>query len=195
MNWGTLASSAPIRWLRRTAPAALAAIPLLAVSAPAQAQAVSTNATAQAVIVEPLALIKIRDLNFGRLAPVPAAGTITVNPDTGACSVTGAVVSAGGCGYAEFGGQGVRRMRIRITLPTTVTLTGPGGATMTANTFTLGLAPDIVLVPTPGNAPQRYEIASNSGIFAFRVGGRLNVGANQAPGVYNGNFTITVQYQ
>lgn len=58
-----------------------------------------------------------------------------------------------------------------------------------------GPCPDIVQVPSPGNSPPRYEIASNSGIFTFRVGARLNVGTNQAPGVYNGNFVVTVQYQ
>jgi hypothetical protein len=29
----------------------------------------------------------------------------------------------------------------------------------------------------------------------MRVGGRLNVGANQAPGVYTGSFNVTVNYQ
>ncbi|MBN8485317.1 MAG: DUF4402 domain-containing protein [Sphingomonadales bacterium] len=195
MNWGTLASSAPAWCLRRAATAVLAAFPLALISAPAQAQTVTSNAVAQAVIVEPASLVKVRDLDFGGIAAQPTAGTVTVNPNTGACTATGGVISVGNCGYAEFGGQGVRRMRMRITLPTTITLTGPGGATMTANTFTLGLAPDIVQVPSPGNSPPRYEIASNSGIFTFRVGARLNVGTNQPPGVYNGNFVVTVQYQ
>lgn len=195
MNWGTLASSAPIRRLRRTAAAVLAAAPLTLLAAPVQAQSVSANAVAQAVVVEPLALIKIRDLNFGRIAAQPTAGTVTVNPNTGACTATGGVVSVGNCGYAEFGGQGVRRMRMRITLPTTITLTGPGGATMTASNFTLGLAPDVIQVPGPGNSPPRYEIASSTGIYTFRVGARLNVATNQAPGVYNGSFVVTVQYQ
>jgi hypothetical protein len=30
--------------------------------------------------------------------------------------------------------------------------------------------------------------------FTFRVGGRLNVAANQAEGIYAGTFTVTVQY-
>ncbi len=195
MSWGTLASSAPERCLRRAAKAVLAAIPLSLISAPAQAQTVSSNAIAQAVIVEPASLVKVQDLDFGAIAAQPTAGTVTVDPNTGACTATGGVLAVGNCAYAEFGGQGVRRMRMRITLPTTITLTGPGGATMTANTFTLGLAPDIVQVPSPGNSPPRYEIASNSGIFTFRVGARLNVATNQAPGVYNGSFVVTVQYQ
>ncbi len=195
MSWGTLASSVPERCLRRAAKAVLAAIPLSLISAPAQAQTVSSNAIAQAVIVEPASLVKVQDLDFGAIAAQPTAGTVTVDPNTGACTATGGVLTVGNCAYAEFGGQGVRRMRMRITLPTTITLTGPGGATMTANTFTLGLAPDIVQVPSPGNSPPRYEIASNSGIFTFRVGARLNVATNQAPGVYNGSFVVTVQYQ
>lgn len=181
--------------LRRGLCAGLALVCAPMLASAAQAQTASTNGTAQAVIVEPLALIKIEDLRFGRMAAGPAAGTVTVDPNTGACAVTGGVVSAGGCGFAEFGGQGRRRMRMRITLPTTVVLTGPGGATMTASTFTLGLAPDVIQIPAPGNSPPRYEIASNSGIFTFRIGGRLSVGANQLPGLYTGTFNVTVQYQ
>ncbi|MFN3516957.1 MAG: DUF4402 domain-containing protein [Novosphingobium sp.] len=193
MNRATLASSAPAWCLRRAATAVLATFPFALISAPVQAQAVTSSAIAEAVIVAPASLVKVRDLDFGTIAAQPTAGTVTVNPDTGACTATGGVISVGNCGYAEFGGQGVRRMRMRITLPTTITLTGPGGATMIADTFTLGLAPDIVQLPAPG--PPRYRIVSSSGIFTFRVGARLNVATNQAPGVYNGNFTITVQYQ
>jgi hypothetical protein len=54
------------------------------------------------VVVEPLALIKIRDLDFGRIAAQPTAGTVTVDPNTGACTATGGVISVGNCGYAEF---------------------------------------------------------------------------------------------
>ena len=70
---------------------------------------------------------------------------------------------------------------------------------MTVNNFTMGLAPDVTYIGGNGhglgNGNRRYQINSNTGIFTFRLGGRLNVGANQAPGVYNGTFNVTVQYQ
>lgn len=194
MNRGVSDRCAPLQRMWRGLCALLALACAGLITAPAQAQTASTTGAAQAAIVEPLALLKLQDLRFGRMAVSPTAGTVTVNPNTGACTVTGGVISTGSCGYAEFGGQGVRRMRVRIQLPTTITLTGPGGATMVANNLTLGLAPDLTQLPgAPGNP--RYEIASNSGIFTFRVGARLNVGANQAPGIYTGTFAVTVQYQ
>ena len=33
-----------------------------------------------------------------------------------------------------------------------------------------------------------------SGSFDFRIGGTLNVGANQAPGIYSGTFNVTAEY-
>ncbi len=168
-------------------------------AAPAQAQAVSARGTAQAVIVEPLGLVKIQDLRFGRMAAGTTAGTVTVDPTTGACSVTGGVISFGGCGFSEFAGQGVRRLTLRIQIPTTITLNGPAGATMVVNNFTLGTAPDLNYIGGNGNGlgngNRRYQITSASGIFTLRVAGRLNVGANQRPGVYTGTFTVQVNYQ
>lgn len=165
--------------------------------APAQAQAAS--ATAQAVIVEPLGLVKIEDLRFGRMAVGPVAGTVTVDPSSGNCSTTGGVVSGGGCGFAEFGGQGVRKLTLRIQIPASAILTGPNGATMTAGSFTLGTAPDLAFIGGSGsglgNGNRRYQISSDIGIFTLRLGGQLGVGANQTPGLYTGSFAVTVQYQ
>lgn len=202
MNWGVLDRCTDRQRLRHAfggATALACAAFMLAVPTSAQAQAAVANGTAQAVIVEPLGLVKIRDLRFGRMAASATAGTVTVDQNTGLCSVTGGVVSAGGCGFAEFGGQGVRRMTLRIQIPTTITLTGPAGATMVVNTMTLGTSPDLTYIGGNGNGlgngNRRYQINSNTGIFTIRVGGRLNVGANQRPGTYSGTFAVTVQYQ
>ena len=48
---------------------------------------------------------------------------------------------------------------------------------------------------TKGGNAERYTIVTASGIYLLNVGGRLNVNANQAPGVYNGSITVSVQYQ
>jgi len=166
---------------------------------PAAAQ--TATGTAQAVIVEPLGLVKVQDLQFGRIAASASAGTITVDANTGACSASGGVRSAGGCGFGQFAGQGARRLTVRIQIPGTVSLTGPAGSTMVADTITLGASPDLVFLGGgngngngAGGAP-RYQITSNSGIFTFRLGGRLNVAAGQRPGQYTGTFPVTVQYQ
>ena len=63
----------------------------------------------------------------------------------------------------------------------------------------LGTAPDLNYIGGNGNGlgngNRRYQITSASGIFTLRVAGRLNVGANQRPGVYTGTFTVQVNYQ
>ena len=56
------------------------------------------------------------------------------------------------------------------------------------------------LVPTvylgnPGNSPNhRFQVNAPDGSYTFYVGGTLNVGANQFPGIYNGTFQIDVTY-
>lgn len=162
--------------------------------APSVAQAQIANGTAQATIVEPLGLVKVQDLRFGRIAVNAAAGTVTVNADSGACTATSGIIATGGCGFGQFSGQGARRLTVRIQIPATVTLTGPAGSTMVANALTLGATPDLAFLGTTGGNP-RYQISSSTGIFTFRLGGRLSIAANQRPGEYSGTYSVTVQYQ
>jgi hypothetical protein len=199
MNRGTT-TSRPLQRLFRAVCAVLA-FTLATLSAnPAKAQAVVSTGSAEAIVVAPLALIANEALNFGRVAPGAAAGTVTLNPDTLACTTTGPIVRTGVCQPAEFSGMGTRRMTVRIQIPTTITLTRVGGTqTMTVNNLVLDTTPDLNFLGGNGNGlgggNRRYEIVPNNGIFDFRVGGRLNVGANQLGGVYNGTFVVTVQYQ
>lgn len=69
-----------------------------------------------------------------------------------------------------------------IRLPTgPITLTQTGGTeTMTVSNWT-----------TDGHTTRQINAFE---AFEFRVGGRLNVGANQADGVYVGSFDVTVIY-
>ena len=76
----------------------------------------------------------------------------------------------------------------------TVVLTGPGGATITVDNLTLRIG-DMVSAPGGGGGPGtfgRYRITSDTGIADFWIGGRLNIAANQAAGVYNGELEIQV---
>jgi spore coat protein U-like protein len=176
------------------------ALALSAFLAPvAQAQVATAQGSATAVVVTPLTLVKVEDLNFGRIAPRANPGTVTVNVNTGTCTVTGGLIHQGACQFAEFAGMGTRRMTVRFQIPTTVTLTGPAGATMLVDTMTLGTQPGLTFLGGNGNGlgngNRRYSIDANSGIFTFRVAGRLNFGANQRAGVYSGSFPVTVQYQ
>jgi Domain of unknown function (DUF4402) len=156
-------------------------------------------AVAEVAVMEPLQLVKMRDLDFARIGPTPTAGTVVLNPNDNSCTATGGLLHIGTCQAAVFGGMGARRMIVRINAPTTITLTGPGQA-MVIDTITLDTVPDLQLQPNGngngnGNGNRRYRIVSNSGIFAFNLGGTLRVNANQAPGVYSASFDVTAVYQ
>ncbi len=156
-------------------------------------------------MVTPLSLVKVQDLSFGRIVARPTAGTVTVSQLTGACSVTGAILALGTCQYAKFTGMGVRNLGARISLTATTNLTGPGQS-MVMDQVTLGSNSTISFAGnsnangsgvglTTGGGNQRYSITSSNGIYVLNIGARLNVNANQAPGIYRGSITVAVQYQ
>ena len=207
MTWGVFWRSTVLQPLKRAVCALAACALTIGFAASANAGEVATaTGSSRATIVAPLTLVKIQDLDFGRIVARPTAGTVTVDQITGACSVTGAILEVGTCQYASFAGMaGGRNMNARISLDSVVSLTGPG-TTMVLDNVKLGTNSTISFAGntnangqgvglTQGNGNQRYTIATSSGIFVLNVGGRLNVNANQAAGTYTGSLTVTVQYQ
>lgn len=205
MTWGPFCRNHLLRHAGRAVGAALAALALILIPAAAHAERVTVTGRSQAVVVTPLSVIKVQDLSFGRIVPRPTAGTVTVDTSTGGCVVTGAILEVGTCRLARFDGMGSKNMNARISLTAVSNLTGPGQTMVLDNVF-LGSNSTISFAGNPnangkgvgltqGNGNQRYSIATNSGIFSLFIGGRLNVNANQAPGVYTGSITINVQYQ
>lgn len=202
MTWGHLEHGRAPRHAGR----ALCAVLALGVCAPAQAKEVaSATAPTQAVVVAPLSLIKVQDMNFGKIVARPQAGTVTIDGATGACTVTGPILEVGTCRQAIFVGMGTKNMRARISLDSVISLTGPG-QTMVLDQVFLSNDSTINFSGNPnaggqgigltqGNGNQRYTIQSATGIYTLKIGGRLNVNANQLPGFYNGSITVTVQYQ
>lgn len=207
MNWGHSIPSGHPRTAIRAACASLAALPALLISIPAAAQGtpITVQVTARATVVAPLTVVWVQDLNFGRIVPRPQAGTVTVDQVTGACTVTGPILEVGKCQFAQFAGMGSKNMGARISLTSVTNLTGPGQA-MVLDNITLGTNSTISFSGnanangtgvglTKGGNAERYTIISNTGIYLLNIGGRLNVNANQAGGVYAGSIAISVQYQ
>ena len=207
MPSGVTISNGRLRAVTRAISALLAFACATVLTQPALAAnpPVSVTATARAVVVAPLTLVWVQDLKFGKIVPRPQAGTVTVDQNTGACTVTGPILEVGKCQYAQFAGMGTKNMGARISLTSAVNLTGPGVAMVldqialgTNNTISFtgnGNANGNGVGLTKGGNAERYTITTTSGIFVLNVGGRLNVNANQAPGVYNGSITVSVQYQ
>lgn len=158
---------------------AMLALPSLAPAAPVAA---TQDATGRVEIIEGTRVRKLNDLNFAWLT-VTAAGTAVINPNNDTMSTTGGVLHAGGLPYAAlFEAVSPAKNVVIIRIPRNpITLTRVGGTqTMTVSNWTLS-----------GDS-KRNTVAHEP--FAFKVGGTLSVGANQAEGLYLGNFDVEVQY-
>ena len=151
---------------------------------PALAAPIAPNrqAGSQAIVLRPLSLLKVDDMDFGWLT-VTTPGTAVLNPFTGAVTTTGGVLAVGGGPQrARFVGAASRNSPIKIRIPNKpITLTRQGGTeTMTLSSWTLDGPAD------RKTGPDRA--------FDFYLGGTLTVGANQAEGLYVGTFDVEVQY-
>ena len=152
---------------------------------------VTKTGTTEAVIIRRLSFIKIDDLNFGRIIPSNIAGTVVLAPTGTRTSNNGIVLVSNTHQPARFAGQGSNGQAVTISISSnTILINGPGAA-MRVRNFVIGSNPTVAL----GTTPLRFTIASTTGVFAFPVGGTLEVGANQAPGKYTGNWNITLNYQ
>ena len=159
----------------------------LLVSRPVSAQ-VSATASATAGIAGAIRITNTGDLAFGHVLPGAATGTVRVDVTTGRTPTVTRTASGG----AQLAGSAFSAATfyveqtgswwpwVRFTLPSgPVTLTrAGGGATMTVDSFETN--------------------CSGTGIFScptmpltLYVGARLNVSANQLPGVYSGTFAVT----
>ena len=168
---------------------ALAGLGLAA--APARAQDSGTADTV-GVILTPGSIINTDEMDFGQIAPSGAAGTVALSASASpTCTPAGGVVHSGNCQAAAFAIYGRQNWRVRLRQTGAVVLTGPGGATMTVTNFTLGT---VGMSPGQGGGNGWnlgvWNIDTLDGTTEIYLGGTLNVGALQAPGVYNGTVLV-----
>lgn len=149
---------------------------------------------AQVAVVQRGTFFKVEDLHFGIVLPGAAAGTVIVAPNSTRTS-TGGVTLAGNLHHAaEFAGRkpvgGNSPVQISVGA-NTIQLTGPG-APMTVRLFRGNTNPGTPFTTNPRN----YQVQGQAnGAFEVTVGATLDVNANQAPGLYTGNWTITLNFQ
>ena len=163
----------------------LAALAALVVATPAVAQQASATATAKGVVLEPLTLSWVSDLDFGTVAGSAAAGSVTVDPDSALRSAAGGVTLVPSTfSRARFDGLGQSGQTVGLTLtpPAGAVLVGPGGATVSVNSMTL-------------DAGGTTRVLPGSGAFTVYVGGSFGIAANQANGTYSALFQLTADYQ
>lgn len=135
-------------------------------------------------------------MDFGDIVVATGAGTVVLSPSpTSTCSATGGIIQSGECQAAEFVGSGRfnRLVRVRVPPGARLDVTNASGATMRVDELTLSGTPDSLVI-RQNVRTWRLLVLNLSGVFRFRVGGTLRVGAAQPPGTYSGNFEIDIQY-
>lgn len=167
--------------------------PTVASAAPGGSGATSTiQGTASAEVVAPLQ-IECGAMHWGRLAPQHSATTITMPPDGNPLvdpdniSVPGSRENAQP-GHCDVTGE--IGLAFHVSMASSETLSSSGN-TMDMTDFTLSSDLD----GTPSDPWNRtLEDQGGVGKNGFGVGATLHVGADQAAGLYQGTYTVSVQY-
>lgn len=165
--------------------AALAAV--LATATPALA-AVNDTATAEArgLVLQPLTLTKIADLDFGTVIGSGVAGTVTIDANDGSRAKTGGItlVPTYPGGRALFGGAGTATQLVTLSMsaPTLLVSTTNAADTLAVNSLSFD------------SAGLSRTIDSTSA-FVVGVGGNFAIAANQPNGLYTASFDVTASYQ
>ena len=145
------------------------------------AMAATATGNADAEVVAPLAISGGDGgaggvaLDFGIFDNI-SAGTVLIDPSDDSVTETG-INHFGNNSRAEFTVTGKSGQTYSVTLPSTATLNGPSGATMSAGSFT---SSDIDTLGSSGDV--------------FYVGATLSVANGQAVGTYSGTYDVIVAY-
>jgi hypothetical protein len=163
------------KYLIGAALAAAAASPAAAAPVPA-----TVDATGKALILIPLTITKINDLDFGTVITSSTPGSVSIAADGSGQSVTGGVTplaSAPGL-RGQFAGAGTPSEQVSLFLAPPASLKDGLGHSM----------------PISMNLETTSVIIDATHAFFVGVGGTVTVGANQVDGLYTGTFTILAQY-
>jgi len=154
----------------------------IALAAPATATPVSatTDASGKALILVPLTLTKVTDLDFGTIITSSTSGTVSIAADGSGQSFTGGVTPLASAlgSRAQFAGAGTPNQQVGLFLAPPATIKDGLGNSM----------------PISMNFESTSVIIDSTRAFFVGVGGTVNVGANQPDGVYTGTFTVLAQY-
>ena len=160
---------------------------------PAFAQVAQDHALMRSEIVDAATLQNDADMDFGDIIPSGTNGTVVMTPALAAtCSTTGGLIRSGPCKAAEFSGTAFPGaiLRVRRPIPNLIVLTGPLGATMRLHDFTFAKGTALMLGGSLTD-PNYFVIG---GTFIVFVGGTLDVARTQRPGIYNGTFVLSFNY-
>ena len=162
--------------------AAMAATAVPATAAPVSA---TDDADGEVLILVPLTLTKIEDLDFGAVVPSAVSGFVSINATTGARLIGGGVspVPSAVGQRAYFGGAGSAGQQVIVSIAAPAELTS---TTVPTDKITvLGLTLE---------GPALKTIDPVTKAFFFGVGGIIMIGASQPEGIYEETFQVTANY-
>lgn len=152
--------------------------------------AVDATTQSSATVIVPIAITKSADLVFGKFAP-GAGGSVTIATN-GNRTASGTILSSVGPTptAAKFDVTGDNSATYSITWSGATSLTH---ATEATQTMTLARISDLAGTGTTTGEVTSGTLSS-TGAQSIYMGGQLTVGASQAAGTYNGDVTVTVEY-
>lgn len=158
------------------------ALGLAAVSAQAApGDSKTVTGTTNVTIAQPAQIQKVDDLRFGVIVRPLTAGIVEIDPAGSISANIDVSTYPGNRGPSRFLLVGDNNRRFLVFLPSRINISN-GTATMRVDRFRMNAV----------NGSTRFDA---NGRYNLYVGGRLNVGANQAVGQYSGTFDVTVVYQ
>lgn len=166
----------------------IASLLVMTLSGNVMAQNTATETSnASATIISPLTLTKTTDLLFGTIIPMSASGTVEIPAATGsnAAYTTVKTIAGNSTSASAFTLRGEEGTAYTITLPADGAIqltkgTGAGAKTMNLKAFTAS-------IPITGSS----LIAAEQTLY---VGATLEVEANQERGLYESEYSVTVDY-
>ncbi len=161
---------------------------LIAICMPA-ASAATAQSSATAQIIGGISVIKIADLVYGDVIADAIGGTVLVTPANIRSANGVAVITSSFFSPASFLVVGHKNDHYSVGMPTSITITDGAGHSMLVDTFT-----SIPAVNSKGKLDKDYP-QDRMGADTVYVGATLHVNPNQATGIYNGIFSITISYQ
>ena len=162
-----------------------AALGLVVMTAtPALAASAAKPMNSKALILKPLTLTKLSDLNFGTIVPSGFGDLVTINPDTGARTSSSAGLLPSDPGNrARFASSGLNNTFVVLQVSAPTDLSDGAGHLLTVTRLDLD----------QGGNPLR-TLTPSSQVFFLGIGGQVFVRSNQEEGVYTGTFTLTANY-
>ena len=163
------------------------------------AQTASTvNATAGARIIVPMTLTGQNSLNFGTTNKQSGvSGSVVLSTTDASLDFNGGVSSSvigDPASNAIFNVSGTYNSSYSISLPTSITVVEPGSMTMTINELKIRFSNATTDIAIYDGNNSISKVLNGRGNDSFKLGGKLNLGPEQAAGLYSGTYSVTVDY-